>query len=455
MKVSKEIFRQYDIRGIAGQDVTEETAYLIGKAFGTYIQDKAGKKVAVGRDVRLTSVSFRNSLVEGLISTGCEVTDVGVVPTPVLYFSIHHFNSDGGVMVTASHNPKEYNGFKICVGLFSIYGEEIQKIYRMIEEGSFQEGKGSVAEADPRAAYIEEVTSKVNVDKNLKIAADFGNGTAGEVATSLFRKLGVELLPLYTEPDGRFPNHLPDPTIPEYMKDLSELVKKEKALLGIGFDGDGDRIGVVDEKGEIIWGDKLLGIFSRKVLKNLPGATIIMDVKCSQGVAEYIEKLGGKPLIWKTGHSLIKEKMRETGAPLAGEMSGHMFFKDNYLGYDDAIFAAARLLEIISEEHKPFSELINEIPAYYSTPEIRVDCPEKEKFRIVEDVKSYFSQKFPVIDVDGIRFITPKGWGLIRASNTQPILVLRFEAKGKEELEELKQQVKERFKKYPFLPLDW
>ncbi|NOZ64789.1 MAG: phosphomannomutase/phosphoglucomutase [Caldiserica bacterium] len=455
MRVNREIFRQYDIRGIVGKDVTEETAYLIGKAFGTYIQDKAGKRVAVGRDVRLSSTSFKNSLVKGLLSTGCEVIDVGVVPTPVLYFSIYHFGTDGGVMVTASHNPKEYNGFKICVGLFSIYGEEIQKIYRMIEEGSFREGKGSVSEADPRAAYIKEITGKVKVEKGLKIAADFGNGTAGEVATSLFQELGVELLPLYTEPDGRFPNHLPDPTIPEYMRDLSELVKKENALLGIGFDGDGDRIGVVDEKGDIVWGDKLLGIFAKKVLKNLPGATIIMDVKCSQGVAEYIEKLGGKPLIWKTGHSLIKEKMRETGAPLSGEMSGHMFFKDNYLGYDDAIFAAARLLEIISEEHKPISELINEIPAYYSTPEIRVDCPEKEKARIVEDVKNYFSQKFPVIDVDGIRFITPRGWGLIRASNTQPILVLRFEAKGKEALEELKQQVKERFKKYPFLPLDW
>ncbi|MCD6219824.1 phosphomannomutase/phosphoglucomutase, partial [Candidatus Calescamantes bacterium] len=337
MKISKEIFRQYDIRGVVGKDLNEETAYLIGKAFGTYIQEKAGKRVSVGRDVRLSSPSLKNSLVEGLVSTGCEVIDVGIVPTPLLYFSIYHFNTDGGVMVTGSHNPKEYNGFKVCVGLFSIYGEEIQNLHRMIEDSNFKKGKGSITEDNPRPAYIEEVVSKVKVSRPLKVAADFGNGTAGEIVTLLFQKLNVELLPLYPEPDGRFPNHLPDPTIPEYMKDLISLVKKEKAFLGIGFDGDGDRIGVIDEKGEIIWGDKLLGLFSKKVLKNSPGASIIMDVKCSQGVAEYIEKLGGKPLIWKTGHSLIKEKMREVGAPLSGEMSGHMFFKDNYLGYDDAI----------------------------------------------------------------------------------------------------------------------
>ncbi len=455
MKISKEIFRQYDIRGVVGKDLNEETAYLIGKAFGTYIQEKAGKRVSVGRDVRLSSPSLKNSLVEGLVSTGCEVIDVGIVPTPLLYFSIYHFNTDGGVMVTGSHNPKEYNGFKVCVGLFSIYGEEIQNLYRMIEDSNFNKGKGSVTEDNPRPAYIEEVAGKVKVSRPLKVAADFGNGTAGEIVTLLFQKLNVELLPLYPEPDGRFPNHLPDPTIPEYMKDLIALVKKEKAFLGIGFDGDGDRIGVIDEKGEIIWGDKLLGLFSRKVLKNSPGAPIIMDVKCSQGVAEYIEKLGGKPLIWKTGHSLIKEKMREVGAPLSGEMSGHMFFKDNYLGYDDAIFAAARLLEIISEEGKPLSELVQEIPTYYSTPEIRVDCPEEEKFRVVEEVKKYFAEKYPVIDVDGVRFITSNGWGLIRASNTQPILVLRFEAKEKEGLKELKKEVKDKFKDYPFLPLDW
>ena len=455
MKISKEIFRQYDIRGVVGKDLNEETAYLIGKAFGTYIQEKAGKRVSVGRDVRLSSPSLKNSLVEGLVSTGCEVIDIGIVPTPLLYFSIYHFNSDGGVMVTGSHNPKEYNGFKVCVGLFSIYGEEIQNLYRMIEDSNFNKGKGSVTEDNPRPAYIEEVAGKVKVSRPLKVAADFGNGTAGEIVALLFQKLNVELLPLYPEPDGRFPNHLPDPTIPEYMKDLIALVKKEKAFLGIGFDGDGDRIGVIDEKGEIIWGDKLLGLFSRKVLKNSPGAPIIMDVKCSQGVAEYIEKLGGKPLIWKTGHSLIKEKMREVGAPLSGEMSGHMFFKDNYLGYDDAIFAAARLLEIISEEGKPLSELVQEIPTYYSTPEIRVDCPEEEKFRVVEEVKKYFAEKYPVIDVDGVRFITSNGWGLIRASNTQPILVLRFEAKEKEGLKELKKEVKDKFKDYPFLPLDW
>ena len=455
MKVKKEIFRQYDIRGIIGKDLNKEVANLVGKAFGTYIQEKAGRKVTVGRDVRLSSPDLRDGLIDGILSTGCEVIDIGIVPTPLLYFSINYFNASGGVMITGSHNPKEYNGFKICLGLFSIYGEEIQKLYEKIEKRDFKKGKGKLTYGNPSSVYINEVAGKVKVKRKLKVACDFGNGTAGGIVSELFNKLGVELISLYKEPDGNFPHHLPDPTIPEYMKDLIKLVKKEKVPVGIGFDGDSDRIGVIDEKGNIIWGDKLLALFSRKVLKNRPHSPIIMDVKCSQGVSEYIEKLGGKPIIWKTGHSLIKEKMKELNAPLAGEMSGHMFFRDNYFGYDDAIFAAARLLEIISEENKPFSELIEEIPSYYSTPEIRVDCKEDKKFKVVEDLKKYFSSKYPVIDVDGVRFLAKRGWGLIRASNTQPILVLRFESKEKEGLKDLIREVKEKFKDYPFLPLDW
>ena len=453
--IKEEIFRQYDIRGIVDRDLTPEVARLIGKSFGTYIQERGGKTLTVGRDVRLSSPRLREGLIEGLVSTGCEVIDVGVVPTPLLYFSIHHLSVDGGVMITGSHNPIEYNGFKLCRGLFSIYGEEIQEIKRKILSQKFLQGEGKVEEKDIRDAYIDFVLSRVEIKKKLKVVVDAGNGTAGEIVVPLFQKLGVELIGLYLEPDGRFPHHLPDPTIPAYMKDLIRKVKESGADLGIGFDGDADRIGAVDEKGNIIWGDKLLAIFSRKVLERFPQAPIIMDVKCSQGTVEYIEKMGGRPIIWKTGHSLIKKKMQEENSPLAGEMSGHMFFKDNYLGYDDAIFSAARLLEIVSSTDKPVSELVREIPSYYSTPEIRVDCPEDKKFKVVKELREYFSGKFKVLDVDGVRFITPEGWGLIRASNTQPILVLRFEARSEEKLEELKNLAKEKLKDYPFIPLDW
>ncbi len=437
------------------EDLTPQVALEIGKAFGTYIQRKRGRKVVVGRDVRLSSPALSKGLIEGLLSTGCQVLDVGVLPTPLLYFSIHLYQVDGGVMVTGSHNPIQYNGFKLCAGLFSIYGEEIKKLYTMIQKKDYLSGKGSLKEADPRPDYINYVKERVEISSPLKVVVDCGNGTAGEIVKPLFEELGVEVVGLYLEPDGNFPHHLPDPTIPEFMKDLIEKVKEENAEVGIGFDGDADRIGAVDEKGEIIWGDKLLALFSQKVLKRLPGSSIIMDVKCSQGTVEYIEKLGGKPIVWKTGHSLIKKKMLEEKAPLAGEMSGHMFFKDNYLGYDDAIFSAVRLLEILSSSDKSLSELVKEIPTYHSTPEIRVDCPEEEKFKVVEELKKYFKGKFPVLDVDGVRFITPEGWGLIRASNTQPILVLRFEARSKEKLEELKNMAKEKLKQFPFIPLDW
>jgi len=453
--IKKEIFRQYDIRGIVGEDLTPEVAEYIGKAFGTYLRERGGKSVCVGKDVRISSPALKDSLVSGLLSTGVKVIDIGTVPTPVLYFSIHHFSADGGIMVTGSHNPIEYNGFKICHGLFSIYGEEIQNLRRKIEREEFLEGKGEYREEDPRPAYIDTLSSLVKIQKNLKVVVDAGNGTAGSIVKPLFEKLGIKLIGLYMEPDGRFPHHLPDPTIPAYMEDLIKKVKEVGATVGIGYDGDADRIGAVDEKGEIVWGDKLLALFSKKILKEHPGSTIIMDVKCSQGVVEYIQKLGGNPLIWKTGHSLIKEKMRKEKALLAGEMSGHMFFADNYLGFDDAIFASLRLLEILSEENRPLSELVKEIPYYYSTPEIRVDCPEDKKFQVVNELKEYFAKRYPIIDVDGVRFITSKGWGLIRASNTQPILVLRFEAKEKSALEDLKNEVKEKLKDYPFVPLNW
>jgi len=448
------IFRQYDIRGIAGKDLTPEVACNIGKAVGTYLSPE-GKKIVVGRDCRLSSDELKDSLVEGLLSTGCQVIDVGLVPTPLLYFAIHNYEQTGGVMVTGSHNPAEYNGFKICKGLASIYGEEIQKLRQLIEKQDFVSGKGKLATKNPREDYLNYVAERVKIDKPLKVVVDGGNGTSGLVVPILMKRFPLEMEYLYIEPDGNFPHHLPDPTIPEYMQDLIAKVKKEGADVGIGYDGDADRIGAVDDQGRIIWGDKLLSLYARGLLEKKPGAKVIMDVKCSESTVEDITKYGGVPLMWKTGHSLIKEKMKAEKASLAGEMSGHMFFADNYLGYDDAIFASLRLLEILSQTDKKFSDLVDEIPYYYSTPEIRVDCSEDKKFALVEELQNYFKGKYKTIDIDGVRIVLPYGWGLIRASNTQPILVLRFEAKSKEKLEEIKNIVKDKLKDYPHISRDW
>jgi phosphomannomutase/phosphoglucomutase len=444
------IFRQYDIRGIVGADLTDEVSKNIGKAIGTYLR-KYGKNVVVGRDVRKSSPSLGDALIEGLLSTGCDVIDVGTLPTPLLYFSIYLYSQTGGVMLTGSHNPAEYNGFKVCHGLRSIYGEEIQKLREIIEQNNFQEGSGKLTKKDPKDKYIDFILKRVNIAPNLKIVIDAGNGTSGFVIPSLMKKLNLEYSCLYCEPDGNFPNHLPDPTIPEYMKDLIKKVREQNADIGIGYDGDADRIGAVDDKGRIVWGDKLLCLYAKELLEKNPGSKIIMDVKCSQATVEYIEKYGGQPIMWKTGHSLIKEKMKETGALLAGEMSGHMFFKDNYLGFDDAIFASLRLLEILSKSNKKFSELVDEIPHYYSTPEIRIDCPEEEKFKVVNELKEYFKKRYKTIDIDGVRILFKNGWGLIRASNTQPVLVLRFEAKNEKELERIKNEIKDKLKEYPFI----
>lgn len=444
------IFRQYDIRGLVDKDLTEEIAKNIGKAIGTYLKN-FGKNIVVGKDNRKSSPKLGEALIEGLLSTGCDVIDVGTLPTPLLYFSIHLYSQTGGVMLTGSHNPPEYNGFKICHGLSSVYGEEIQKLRKIIENKDFEQGEGKLTKKDPKEDYIKFVSEKVDIDSNLKIVIDGGNGTSGFVVPDLMKKLNLAPSYLYCEPDGSFPNHLPDPTIPKNMEDLIEQVKKQKADVGIGYDGDADRVGAVDDKGRIIWGDKLLCLYSREILKMNPGSKIIMDVKCSQATIEYIEKYGGEPIMWKTGHSLIKEKMKESGALLAGEMSGHMFFKDNYLGYDDALFASLRLLEIITKSNRKLSELVDEIPSYYSTPEIRVDCPEEKKFKVVDELKKYFKSKYNTIDIDGVRILFESGWALIRASNTQPILVLRFEAKSEQELEKIKNEIKQKLEEYPFI----
>ncbi|OQX57653.1 phosphomannomutase [candidate division KSB1 bacterium] len=435
--VNPNIFREYDIRGIVGQDLTEQVAELIGKAFGTLMRRQGLKKMSVGHDVRLSSESLKNAIVRGLTSTGCDVIDIGLVPTPVFYFSIVHLSTEGGIMVTGSHNPIEYNGFKMNRGNGSVYGQEIQQLYQLIKAGDFESGVGKTQQAEILSAYFRMLKSKFNFEKKLKIVIDAGNGTAGLLAPQFFREMGMEVECLYCEPDGHFPNHLPDPTVMEYIQDLRRKVREWKADVGIGYDGDSDRIGAIDNTGRVVFADKLLTIFSRDLLSRQPGAKIIFDVKCSQSLPEEIEKYGGVPLMWKTGHALIKAKLKEEQALLAGEMSGHIFFAENYHGYDDAIFASAKLVEILSKSPKSFTELVDEIPSFYSTPEIRVECSEEEKFLIVKEISEHFRKQYRTIDVDGVRVLFGDGWGLLRASNTQPVLVLRFEAKTEERLHQI------------------
>lgn len=442
MNINPYIFRQYDIRGVVDKDLTPEVVELIGKGFATYVKRRGAKKVSVGGDIRIHTERLRDFLINGIISTGVDVINLGPVPTPVQYFSLHKLPVDGGVQITGSHNPPEFNGFKMSLGKASIYGDMIQEIKELILNNDFEQGAGKVEMYDIKNDYINDVLSRVKLHRNVKVISDCGNGAAGLVATEILKKLGVELTELYTEPDGTFPNHHPDPTVEEYIQDLIGLMKKGDAEIGVAFDGDADRLGVVDEKGNIIWGDKLMIIFARDLLSRQPGASVIFDVKCSQALSEEIEKAGGKPVMWKTGHSLLKEKMRESGAPLAGEMSGHLFFKENWYGFDDAIYAAVRLIEILSRSEKSLSEMLADVPVYYSTPEMRLECPtDEEKFKITTKAVEYFKENYQVIDVDGVRILFGDGWGLVRASNTQPVIVARFEARSPERLEELKNLV--------------
>lgn len=436
------IFREYDIRGIVEIDLTERVVELIGKSFGTYLQRQGGKKVSVGGDVRLSTERFRAALIRGLTSTGIDVMDIGVVPTPVQYFSLFKLPVDGGVMITGSHNPPEFNGFKMSVGQSSIYGADIQKLKEIIEKEDFLTGTGKVRKVNIIQDYIKDIAKRLDIKGKVKVVFDCGNGAASLVIEDLMKALGINAYFMYCEPDGTFPNHHPDPTIMEYIADLREQVLKLKADIGIAFDGDADRLGVIDDKGEIIWGDRLLILFARSILKEKKGQKIIFEVKCSQALPEAIEAAGGEPIMWKTGHSLLKKKMKETGAVIGGEMSGHLFFADRYYGYDDAIYAAARLIELLSIEGKKASELLADIPQYFTTPEIRLEVDsDEEKFEISRKAVEYFKKNYEVIDVDGVRILFGDGWGLVRASNTQPVLVLRFEARTPERLKEIQDLV--------------
>lgn len=442
------VFREYDIRGLAEKDFDESFAGLLGKVHGTIVSDKGGKRVAVGRDCRFTSDRYAEAVIEGLISAGLRVYDIGVCPTPLLYFALFHLDLDGGVQITASHNPSEYNGFKVCVGKETIYGTQIQGLKVRMEKGDFREKAGGRREHfSIIPPYQEHLLRDVPaLHRPLKVVVDAGSGVAGPVAPAIFRRLGCVVREIACVPDGAFPIHHPDPTVPENLEDLIRGVKEEKADVGIAYDGDGDRIGVVDEQGQILWGDELLILFSRDILKLHPGAVVISEVKGSQRLFDQISLHGGVSIMWKAGHSLIKAKMKESRALLAGEMSGHMFFADRYFGYDDAIYASVRLLELLARAGRPLSTLLSDLPKSVSTPEIRVECPDERKFAIAERAKEFFREHYPIIDVDGVRIQFPQGWGLIRASNTQPALVLRFEAQSAEKLKEYRDMVEGKLK---------
>ncbi len=435
------IFREYDIRGIAGQQLDENDVVLIGKAVGTYLLNHGKTNLVVGRDCRTTSDLYAEKVIEGLRSTGCNVTDIGVCPTPMMYFSIQHFKKEGGVMVTASHNPPEYNGFKLCNGTDSIHGDGIMALYKMIENQDFRTGSGSLDSADALTPYKKYLAENITISKKLNIGVDAGNGTAGPVAVPVLKQAGCTVHDLYCDMDGRFPNHEADPTVAANLKDLIALVQDKKLDLGVGYDGDGDRIGVVDETGRIVYGDQLMIVFAREILSRRPGATFISEVKCSKTMYDDIRKNGGNAVMWKTGHSLIKKKMKEENAALAGEMSGHIFFADRYLGYDDALYATLRLLEIIADSGKTMGQLLADIPLTFNTPEIRVDCPDDIKFKVVDQITEHFRDRHEIIDIDGVRVLFHDGWGLVRASNTQPALVLRFEAMDENRLLEIRSYV--------------
>jgi phosphomannomutase/phosphoglucomutase len=435
------IFREYDIRGIAETELLDAGIHDLGRAVGTYLQRHNGKNINLGRDCRLSSERLRNALMGGLMASGCQVTDIGVVPTPVLYYSVFHLHADGAVMITGSHNPPEYNGFKVVSGSSTIHGEQIQEIRESIGKRDFLSGAGTEQFSDVVTPYVDEISSQFHFDRRVKVALDAGNGTAGPVMKRIMAKLNCDATELFYDMDGRFPNHHPDPTVPANLTDLAAAVTGSGAELGIAFDGDSDRIGAVDENGEALFGDQLMIIYSREILSRKPGATFIGEVKCSQTLYDDIKKHGGNGIMWKTGHSLIKAKMKEERAELAGEMSGHMFFADRYYGFDDALYAACRLLEIVSKSGCPVSAQLADVPRTVSTPEIRVDCPDEVKFDVVKRVTGHFRKLYPTNEVDGVRILFPRGWGLVRASNTQPVLVLRFEAGTRELLDQYRNEV--------------
>lgn len=441
------IFREYDIRGIVGEQLTDETVATLAKAIGTFFQQNGARRIAIGYDARKSSRGFCELLTSGFNETGCDVVLIGMVPTPVLYHTVFTKDVDGGVMITGSHNPPDHNGFKICLGKSTLFGAQIQEIKDIALSGEFVRGVGTIESIDVLDDYCHDIISKIEMGpRRLTAVVDAGNGMGGVTAVPVYKALGVELVELFIEPDSNFPNHHPDPTVTENLEDTIRAVHEHKTDIGLALDGDGDRIGVVDETGRIIWGDELMILLSRSILAQHPGATIIAEVKCSQNLFDDIEKHGGTAVMWKAGHSLIKAKMKETGAALAGEMSGHIFFADRFYGFDDATYAGARVLEILSKTDKPLSALLADVAPTFSTPELRIDCSDERKFEIVSAIAKYFSSTHEVIIIDGARILFDHGWGLVRASNTQAILVLRFEADSEENLNAIRSEVEMKVK---------
>jgi phosphomannomutase/phosphoglucomutase len=447
--VNPNIFRQYDIRGVVDKDLTDETVYLIARAYGTYMRRLNKKTVAIGGDARLSTPRFKTIFINGLRETGIDVTDVGILATPLLYFSIWKLKTDGGVMITASHNPPEYNGIKLNDGLASVYGQQIQEIFQLIQKEDFESGEGSLQKNDKiEEQYMDYIVDNINLARPVKVIVDGGNGTGGLYLPKILRRLGCDVTEMYCEPDGRFPNHHPDPSIEKNMTDLIAKVKEIKAEAGFGLDGDADRIGVIDENGKMLYGDQILNIIVRDFLKDNPGERIIADVKCSKNLFDDIKKYKGVPIMYKTGHANIKNKMAKEGIKVSGEMSGHIFLKDRYLGYDDAIYVACRFVEIMSRMDKPVSRFLEDQPKMYNTPELHIKSTEEEKFKLVAKVRdSFIEEGYDVNDIDGMRITFPDGWALCRASNTTPVLVLRFEAETEVRLEEIRKLVEDRIAK--------
>jgi len=450
------IFREYDIRGVVGRDLDAEAAEAIGRAFGTYLAGAGVRRAVVGHDNRASSQGFYDAVIHGLTGTGCGVLKIGLAVTPMLYFALHHFGVDGGVMVTASHNPPEFNGFKLAHGPGTLFGAQIQEIRRIAEAGMFRRGSGSTEDREISPAYTGMLRDKIRLGpRRLRVVADCANGTAGAFVPEI---LGweVDAIPLYCDPDPTFPHHHPDPVEPKNLVDLTGEVGKSRADAGLGFDGDGDRLGAVDDRGGILWGDLLMALYWREILATHPGAIALVEVKCSQALIDEVRRLGGRPQFTQTGHSLIKARMRELGAVFAGEMSGHMFFADEYYGYDDAIYAAGRLLRILSRTDRPLSSLAAEIPQYHATPEIRVACPDDRKHQVVAALVTEFKARYEVIDIDGARIVLPDGWGLVRASNTQPVLVVRAEGTTPPALDRIKAMLDGALRRYPEVaPIRW
>jgi len=458
LRLNPHIFRAYDVRGKVGSDLTPGVARLLGRAYGSLTRRKGPKPescaIALGQDNRLTSHDLKAAFAEGVRRAGVSVVEIGTVPTPVLYFATAHWKLDGGTTVTGSHNPIDQNGIKMVHrGAAPLTEEEIQSLREMIEAGEFETGSGTVIQRSPRAEYFDLIARRVRVGRRLKVVVDAGNGVAGLFAPDLLRRLGVDVLELHCESDGSFPNHLPDPEMEENVRDLQARVLEAGADLGIAYDGDADRMGVIDERGQRHEADSVLILLARDLLTRHPGATILFDVKCSQNVADDIRAHGGIPRMWKTGHSHLKRKMREDGILLGGEVSGHMFFAEDYYGIDDGIYASAKFLEIVSRSPEPLSARFATIPHLHATPELKAPCPDDKKFRVVAEIAGEFKERYETIDIDGVRVLFPGGWGLVRASNTSPYLTLRFEAKTPAELEEMKRIVFAVLARYPFVTL--